>query len=91
MPNTRFELRCAIPNLSPGIDIEWKKNGQQFLPFGITSRIYFLENNSLVVFRSILPSDSGDYTCIADYLSDPSQTTRLQVQGETQAEQGRVF
>uniref|UniRef100_A0A8W8MD07 Uncharacterized protein n=1 Tax=Magallana gigas TaxID=29159 RepID=A0A8W8MD07_MAGGI len=81
VPNTRFELRCAIPNLSPGIDIEWKKNGQQFLPFGITSRIYFLENNSLVVFRSILPSDSGDYTCIADYLSDPSQTTRLQVQG----------
>lgn len=44
-----------------------------------------------MVFRSILPSDSGDYTCIADYLSEPSHTTRLEVQGEMQAETGRVF
>lgn len=63
-----------------------EKNGQQFLPFGITSRIYFLENKSLMVFRSILPGDSGDYTCIADDLYESSHTTRLEVQGETQAE-----
>lgn len=89
MLNSRFELHCGIPTLSPGINIEWNKNGRPFLPFALSSRIYFLENNSLVVFRSILPEDKGVYTCVADDLNESSHTTRLEVQGEMQAEKGR--
>lgn len=59
------------------------------MPFALSSRIYFLENNSLVVFRSILPEDKGVYTCVADDLNESSHTTRLEVQGEMQAEKGR--
>lgn len=55
-----FILNCTAAEDTPMLPVRWLRNGQPFLPDG--QRVF--PRSSSLVFSSILPDDSGHYTCI---------------------------
>lgn len=55
-----FILNCTAAKDTPMLPVRWLKNGQPFQPDG--QRVF--PRSSSLVFSSVMPDDSGHYTCI---------------------------
>lgn len=57
---TQFELNCTVARDTPSLPVAWLKNGAPFTPDGVHTR----QLPRSLLFSSIMPDDSGHYTCI---------------------------
>ncbi|XP_052682281.1 uncharacterized protein LOC128162900 isoform X14 [Crassostrea angulata] len=73
----KAEIYCNIPNLDPGYQITWLKDGQLFEPQ--SQRVQLVANSRKLEFSSVYPEDAGTYTCTANDEMGTSYTTDVNV------------
>uniref|UniRef100_A0A8W8MBC3 Uncharacterized protein n=1 Tax=Magallana gigas TaxID=29159 RepID=A0A8W8MBC3_MAGGI len=73
----KAEIYCNIPNLDPGYQITWLKDGQRFEPQ--SQRVQLVANSRKLEFSSVYPEDAGTYTCTANDEMGTSYTTDVNV------------
>ncbi|XP_062373672.1 carcinoembryonic antigen-related cell adhesion molecule 20-like isoform X2 [Sardina pilchardus] len=60
--NSSYSLQCV--GAEQGSEIQWTKNGEALS----TSDIHFSDNNAILSFEPLHPSDSGEYQCVVKLL-----------------------
>lgn len=74
---SKAEIYCNIPNLDPGYQISWSKDGQPFEPH--YQRVELVANARKLEFSSVYSEDAGTYTCTANDEMGTSYTTEVNV------------
>lgn len=71
-PGYALELKCTLPDAHPRPRQSWQKNGQDVVS---SSSVVITQEGTLII-HSVKPSDSGNYSCVAENIvgkriSDP--------------------
>ena len=73
----KAELVCNLPNVDPGLQVFWSKDGMSFEPN--SPRVQFAANGMKIEFSSVIPEDAGSYTCSVNDEVGTSYTTNVNV------------
>ncbi|XP_061179522.1 uncharacterized protein LOC133188156 [Saccostrea echinata] len=85
----KAEVLCNIPNLPPGVTLNWQKDGE---PFDTPNeRVKFYDNNRKIEFSSVYPEDAGTYVCIANDEIGTTYSTKVQVFSDDTLRQTSVY
>nr|XP_022304452.1 uncharacterized protein LOC111111646 isoform X11 [Crassostrea virginica] len=71
----KAELVCNLPNVDPGLQVFWSKDGMSFEPN--SPRVQFAANGMKIEFSSVIPEDAGSYTCSVNDEVGTSYTTNV--------------
>lgn len=73
----KADLVCNLPNVDPGLQVFWSKDGMSFEPN--SPRVQFAANGMKIEFSSVIPEDAGSYTCSVNDEVGTSYTTNVNV------------